>query len=132
MYEKLNKLSENRAKHFHENEDPSGWYQWSETYFEELPQEMSEALEENRENNSVYLEDELWDVIWDYLMLLNTLKLEWKITSVDAVLKRAYDKFSERVWKDGKKILWDQWEWNKIKRGQKVKREKEHREKYWE
>ncbi len=130
MYEKLKKLAENRAKHFHENEDPSGWYKGSETYFHELPQEIWEAFDENKQNNSVYLEDELWDVFWDYLMLLNTLKLEWKIESVDNVIKRAYNKFSERVWKDGKVDIWTQWEWNKIKRGQKVKRQKEHEDKY--
>jgi len=130
MYEKLKKLSENKAKHFHENVDPSGWYKWSAKYFEELPQEIAEALNESRDDNTVYLEDELGDVFWDYLMLLNTLKLEWKITSVDMVLERAYNKFSERVGKDWNKVLLDQSEWKEIKNNQKVKRKQEHEEKY--
>lgn len=130
MYEKLKKLSENRAKHLCENSDPSGWFKWSDTYFDEMEWEIAEARVENRWDNSVYLEDELWDVFWNCLMIANTLKQEWKIDSVDAILKRAYNKFSERLWTDGKQDLWTQWEWNRIKRGQKVKRQKEHDEKY--
>jgi len=86
---------------FTKNPDTSDWYEGSETYFESIYGEITEAQKENKEKNNVYLEDELWDMLWCQLMLLQSLKQEWKITSIDAVLERAYNKFSERVWVDG-------------------------------
>ena len=119
MYEKLKKLSENRMRYFASEMANLVWYKGSENYFNELPNEVEEAKEQDKVNNHVYLEDELWDVFWDYLMLLQSLKHEWKITSIDAVIERAYTKFSERVWKDGYYNSEDQHEWDRIKKWQK-------------
>jgi NTP pyrophosphatase (non-canonical NTP hydrolase) len=104
------------------------WYKWAETYFESVKQELQEAKEEYKDNNSVYLEDELWDVFWTYLCLLNSLESEWKITSIDKVFERCYEKFIERVWENGDNYWSEIWE--EIKKRQKIRRKKEHEEKY--
>ena len=126
-YEKLLDLSEKRIQFFTDNMDSQSWYQWSENYFRDLPIEISEAQKEDRKQNHVYLEDELGDVFWDYLMLLQSLKHEWKITNIDSVLERAYTKFSERSGVDGHGADRD---WDSIKAGQKLKRQQEHENKY--
>lgn len=130
MYEKLKKLSADRMSYFSKNMKDLVWYTGSQNYFEEIPKELDEVIEQDQLNNSVYLEDELWDVFWDYLMLLQSLKHEWKITSIDAVVERAYNKFSERVWKDGHYWVEDQIDWEQIKKWQKVRLKEEHEEKY--
>ena len=78
IIKKLNYISERRIEFFEAGGDKFDFYKWSKTYFEQIPLELEEALAENKQNNSVYLEDEFWDVFWDYLCLLNTLKAEWK------------------------------------------------------
>jgi len=126
FYEKIKTLSENRIAFFLEKNHE--WYNGSGTYFSELVEEVAEAAIENKENNKVYLENELGDVFWDYICLLNSLKVEWKIDSIDSVLKRSYDKFSERSWVDGRGMI----PWDEIKKTQKLKLEKEHNNMYGE
>ncbi|MDR2416184.1 MAG: nucleotide pyrophosphohydrolase [Candidatus Peribacteria bacterium] len=92
-------LSKARIESFLQKSDSR--YEGSSTYFRELRKEVDEALAENTENNSVYLEDELGDIFWDYIMLLNALTSEGKITSVENVFERCYQKFSERINKNG-------------------------------
>ena len=131
MYEKLKKLSADRMRYFASNMKDLVWYKGSENYFDELPNELQEAKEEDKINNHVHLEDELWDVFWNYLMLLQSLKHEWKIRSIDSVIERAYSKFSERVGKDGHYGTEDQLDWETIKKWQKARLKKEHQDKYW-
>ena len=126
MYEKLKQLSENRMKYFASEIENLVWYQGSDNFFEELPNEIEEAKEQDKKNNHVYLEDELGDVFWDYLMLLQSLKYEWKITSIDAIMERAYNKFRERVWEDGHANVEDWAEWDRIKKIQKQRLKQEH------
>ncbi len=119
--ELLNNLSEKRIKYFLSRWDEMTWYKWSKTYWENLKWEIQEA-EAEINTHQAYLEDELWDVLWDYLCLLNSLKSEWKITSVERVMDRALTKFSWRINKD----TWDyNWDWQEIKKMQKVKIEEE-------
>ena len=119
--ELLNNLSEKRIKYFLSRWDEMTWYQGSKTYWENLKWEIQEA-EAEINTHQVYLEDELWDVLWDYLCLLNSLKSEWKITSVERVIDRALTKFSWRINKD----TWDyNWDWQEIKKVQKEKIEEE-------
>ena len=119
--ELLNNLSEKRIKYFLLKWDEMTWYKWSKTYWENLKWEIQEA-EAEINTHQVYLEDELWDVLWDYLCLLNSLKSEWKITSVERVMDRALTKFSWRINKD----TWDyNWDWQEIKKVQKEKIEEE-------
>ena len=123
ILEKLNKLSEKRIKYFESWNDDKWFYNGSKTYFKELPLEIEEAFVENKINNSVYLEDELWDILWDYLCLLNTLKIEWKISSIENVFKRSYKKFS---WRINEKTWKNNWDWKEIKKLQKEELKKEN------
>ena len=117
----LNKLSAKRIQYFLSKWDEMTWYKWSKTYWKYLKKEISEA-EAEINTNKVYLEDELGDVLWDYLCLLNSLKSEWKITSVEKVIDRALTKFSWRI----NEVTWDyNWDWEEIKKTQKIQIEKE-------
>ena len=93
---RLNKLSEKRIQYFLSKWDEMSWYKWSKTYWENVKWEIQEA-ENEINSHQVYLEDELGDVLWDYLCLLNSLKNEWKITSVEKIFDRALTKFSGRI-----------------------------------
>ena len=76
-------------------------YKGAETYFEQLRKEIDEAQTENKPDNHVYLEDELGDIFRDYVMLLNAMANEGKISSIEKVFERCYKKFSERIGEDG-------------------------------
>lgn len=124
MIEKIKQLSIARVKFLIESKNE--WYEWSKTYWKAIKWEIKEAKDENKKNNSVYLEDELWDIFWDYMCLLASLEREGKITSVDKVFERAYSKFSWRIQDD-----WSyRWDWKTIKDEQKKKRKEEHEKLY--
>jgi NTP pyrophosphatase (non-canonical NTP hydrolase) len=76
-------------------------YKGAPTYFDQIRKEIDEAEAENRDKNQVYLEDELGDVFWDYLMLLNALASEGKISSIEKVFERCHKKFTERINENG-------------------------------
>lgn len=123
--EKINFISEKRLKWMLKN---SKWYKWNQTYFDAILWEMEEVKVEIKDNNSVYLEDELWDILWTYLGLLNSLKEEWKITSVEKVFNRCFTKFS---WRLNVENWENNWIWEEVKEVQKEELEKENNEKYW-
>ncbi|PID52705.1 MAG: nucleotide pyrophosphohydrolase [Candidatus Moraniibacteriota bacterium] len=89
------------------------WCKGSSTYFDEIKKELDEVQEELQKENNVYLEDELGDVLWDYLNLLKHLELEEKIT-IENVFKRCKKKYTERLHgrKNGEF-------WNDVKKRQK-------------
>ncbi|GLR04964.1 nucleotide pyrophosphohydrolase [Vibrio hyugaensis] len=72
------------------------WYQGSNTYFEALYQELEEVSEEKAKGRACYLEDELGDVLWNYLNLLIALEKEEGINA-KSVLNRAVEKYQARV-----------------------------------
>ncbi len=72
------------------------WSQGAETYIEGLRTEIEEVTEEIPKRRRVYLEDELGDVLWDYLNILLCLESEADI-SIPSVLSRALRKYEERV-----------------------------------
>jgi len=112
---RLNKLSEKRIQHFLSKWDEMSWYKWSKTYWEYLKWEIQEA-ENEINSHQVHLEDELGDVLWDYLCLLNSLKNEWQIQSIEKILDRALTKFSGRI----NEKTWDNHgKWEEIKAKQK-------------
>lgn len=93
-------------------------------YFDFLHDEIQEAKEELQQNNSVYLEDELSDILWNYCSMLQCLEEEWYITQ-ENVIERCFKKYSQRT--NGIES-WVPWEDIKLKQKQELK--KEHEEKY--
>lgn len=125
MLDKIQKIIQKRINYFSKNK--LDFFKWNETFFEEILKEIKEAKDEVKENNSVYLEDELWDILWDYLCIIEALKVEWKIESFEKVLERCYKKFSERINEE----TWESRDWKEIKKIQKEELKKEHFKKYW-
>lgn len=100
--------------------------EWNQvwTYIEELQSEIEEMKAEMKENNSVYLEDELWDILWDYLNIVYLLEKKGYINA-GRVIERSEKKFGER-------IIWTEQNipWNDIKSKQKQELLNEHTTKY--
>ncbi len=118
------------VKQKHEIDKNQDWYQWYGSYFQALQDEVKEVQPEIKENNSIHLEDELGDILRDYLNLVESLVAEGKITSLEKVLSRAEQKYTERVEAILDAKLKD-WTWNRIKKLQKERLAQEHQEKYW-
>lgn len=93
----------------------NAWSNGSSTYLEEIKKEVDEVIEEIPLNRDAYLEDELADVLWDYLNVLQAIEQERGIKA-EAVLRRACDKYEERIagLEVGKS-------WSEIKQVQKTK-----------
>lgn len=81
--------------------------------FQWLLEEIQEAQIEYKNNKKIFLEDELWDVFWCFLRLVELLHQEEKIDK-NNILSRMQKKYSQRVYgiQDGKS-------WNEIKKVQK-------------
>lgn len=91
-----------------------GFFHGSDTFVEWIENEMIEMKDELRLWNRVLLEDELWDIFWDYICLLENLEQEGKI-SKEKVFDRCWTKFSERLKSDGS----DNGDWAEVKKKQK-------------
>ncbi|PWJ43006.1 MazG nucleotide pyrophosphohydrolase domain-containing protein [Sediminitomix flava] len=74
----------------------SDWSNGSSTYLEEIKKEVEEVLEEIPKNRDCYLEDELGDILWDYMNILLAMEKERGI-KLTAVLERACKKYEERI-----------------------------------
>lgn len=94
-------------------------------YIKQLKKEIKEVQAEMKNKNSVYLEDELGDIFWDFLNLAYLLKLEGKIETEENIFKRCEKKFKARV-----KGIKNGIRWEDIKKEQKRERKEEHLEKY--
>ena len=75
---------------------------WSERathvpYIEDFQNEFEEVKEEITKHNTVFLEDELGDMLWDLLNTIYCLEQEGYITDHQNVFKRSYEKFRERI-----------------------------------
>lgn len=90
------------------------WCKGSSTYFDGIKEEIDEVQKELKKNRKVYLEDELGDVLWDYLNLLKNLDKENRI-EFEKVFERCHKKYSERLTgrKNGEL-------WNDVKKRQKI------------
>lgn len=108
------------AKKKHQIDQQIDWSGGSSTYLSELRGELDEVNEEILLNRGCYLEDELGDVLWDYLNLLVCLENEKKV-NIDNVLVRAHIKYNERV-----VALEAGNTWSEIKVKQKLRLEKEY------
>lgn len=90
------------------------WFDSSETYLNALKEEVDEVMAEIPQKRVCYLEDELADILWDYLSALKALEKETGI-STSSVIDRACKKFDERITgiEQGKR-------WSDIKQKQKL------------
>jgi len=95
------------------------WSKGSETFFEEIYKELEEVKEEMDAGKQAFLEDELGDVLWDYLHLLYNLDQERKI-KFENVFSRSLKKYTERV-----KGIQEKTSWQDIKKLQKARLEQE-------
>ena len=85
---------------------------------------------ELKENNSVHLEDELGDILWNYLSFINILEKKKYISSTKSIFERIDKKYVERL-----DAVWGQKTedaWHEVKKKQKEELHQEHKEKHWE
>ena len=128
MIDKIKNRLKARIDHLEKIKTKDSRYQWSETYFQALLNEAQEVKDEIKENNSVYLEDELWDVFRNFVCLAYALENEWKITSIDKIFDRCYTKLNWRI-----NEFWEErGDWDEMKQAQKKELKKEHNRLYWE
>lgn len=115
---KLNEIAKVKV-----NKDLKGtWSEGSITYLNGMYDELEEVTEELNSGRQCYLEDELGDVIWDYLCMIQHLELEKKVL-VSKVFDRVVKKYSERV------ITLEEGEtWGDVKARQKIKLQGEFNE----
>lgn len=96
-------------------------------YMQGLHEELVEVEDEVKENNSIYLEDELSDIAWDYACLLAALEKGGFITNAEGVLSHGVTKYSERApafLKPGEEA------WDSVKKTQKLELARRHQKKY--
>ena len=96
------------------------WSNGSETYLAAIKNEVDEVIEELPKSRKCYLEDELGDILWNYLNILTALEKEIGIDT-RAVLARACHKYEERI--SGIEIGE---KWTEIKEKQKIALAVEH------
>ncbi len=83
----------------------NSWSNGSSTYLGEIKKELVEVEEEIHLDRLCYLEDELGDVLWDYLNLLLCLENEKGISAAN-VFGRALSKYDERISGIEAGIMW--------------------------
>lgn len=95
------------------------WFKGSSTYLDALVEEISEVKEELVSGRQCFLEDELGDLLWDFVCLIEHLELEGKVDK-ERVFQRSVDKYSERVTNRSPGETWDD-----VKLRQKLELKKE-------
>ncbi len=96
-------------------------------YLGGLKDELEEVEVEIKKNNTVYLEDELADIAWDYACVLASLEDKGLITSAEAVLEHGLEKYHERA---PAFIEPSEDKWEEIKAIQKTTLKNRHQEIY--
>lgn len=59
--------------------------------------EVEEVREEVKPNNVAHLEDELSDILWGWMVLVEKLKRSEYVGSHEDIMKRALKKYEERI-----------------------------------
>ncbi len=72
-------------------------YMDSEWLLNAIVEEVQEVKEEIRPNNVAHLEDELSDILWGWLTIVEKLKDKGYVTSHEAILQRGLKKYEERI-----------------------------------
>ncbi len=101
----------NIARRKNKFDETNSWASGSKTYLDEIRKEIDEVSDEIPKKRNNFLEDELGDVLWDYLNIVLSLEKESGI-KVESVLNRACKKYEERIsgieqgklWKDIKAL----------------------------
>ena len=94
-------------------------------YFNDFQNEFEEVKAEIQENNTIFLEDELGDMLRDLLNTIYILEKEGYIENHQNVFKRCYEKFRERI---EDKLAGIERDETKVR--QKARLKNEHKEKY--
>ena len=103
-------------------------YMDSDWLLNAIVDEVQEVKEEIRPNNVAHLEDELSDILWGWLTVVEKLKDEGYVTSHEAILERGLKKYEERIlFLKGDER--DHAIWKEVKARQKKELEKERDEK---
>lgn len=97
------------------------WSNGSSTYLSAMKAEIQEVEDELQQDRICFIEDELGDILWDYLHVLNCLEHE-KGIDISSVVKRALKKYDERI-----SGIENNTSWTKIKRLQKGRLEEEYK-----
>ena len=72
-------------------------YMDSDWLLNAIVEEVHEVKEEIRPNNVAHLEDELSDILWGWLTVVENLKDEGYVTSHEVILQRALKKYEQRI-----------------------------------
>ena len=72
-------------------------YMDSDWLLNAIVEEVQEVKEEIRPNNIAHLEDELSDILWGWLTIVEKLKDEGYVTSHEAILERGLKKYEQRI-----------------------------------
>ena len=94
---------------------------------EAINDEVQEVKEEIKPNNRPYLEDELGDIFWGWLTLIEKLKDEGLVSSHEKILQRCLTKYEQRILAL-KGTSEDHAIWQEVKKEQKMVLEKETKE----
>ena len=99
-------------------------YMDSDWLLQAMRDEIDEVKEEIKPNNKAHLEDELSDILWGWLSLIENLKDEGYVGSHEAIIQRGLKKYEERILS----LYGDERDhaiWREVKAKQKVALEKE-------
>ena len=91
---------------------------------DEIISEIQEVKEEIKPNNIPYLEDELGDILWGWLMLVEKLRADGLISSHENIIARALKKYQQRIEPlRGTPIDNKTWQEVKLKQKEELKKE---------
>ncbi len=92
---------------------------------EAILQEVQEVKEEIKPNNSPHLEDELGDILWGWIALVEKLKRQGFVGTHEDIFRRTLKKYRERIEPlDGTMKDYETWQDVKIKQKEALDREK--------
>jgi len=101
-------------------------YMDSNWLLQAMRDEIDEVKEEIQPNNKAHLEDELSDILWGWLSLIENLKDEGYVGSHEAIIERGLNKYEDRIlplYGDER----DHEVWREVKAKQKVALEEERK-----
>ncbi|CAA6822321.1 MAG: Unknown protein [uncultured Sulfurovum sp.] len=93
--------------------------------------EVEEVREEIKVDNKAHLEDELSDILWGWMILVEKLKDDKYVGSHEDIMKRALKKYEERILPlNGDSYDHEIWAEVKARQKESLKKEQESAENY--